>query len=120
MAPEKKIKNRKKLQKMIDTYFELLGGRPPTVAGLALACGLKSKRSLYNYRKDEKFSDIIDEAILRIEEYTEECLFNKETARGAEFSLKYNFRWGENAVDTGNEQNVIILADVKEEYSDEQ
>lgn len=120
MANVKKIKNRKQLIELINKYFDSLCGRPPTVAGLARACGFKSKQSLYEYRRDDKYKDIIDDAILRIEEYTEACLFDSKTARGAEFSLKYNFKWGSSDALSGEtERNTIILADIKEEYTDE-
>ena len=120
MARPKEIKSRKQLKELIDSYFEGLDGRPPTVAGLTRACGFHSKQSLYNNRKDDKFKDIIDDAILRIEEYTECCLFDSKTARGAEFSLKYNFRWGESGASGGEqERNVVVLGEIKEELLNE-
>lgn len=120
MANIKKIKNRKQLTGLINEYFDSLCGRPPTVAGLTRACGFKSKQSLYDYRRDDKYKDIIDDAILRIEEFTEMCLFDKNTARGAEFSLKYNFKWGENtAGGERQERNVVVLGEIKEELLDE-
>lgn len=120
MARPNKIKSRKQLQKLVDGYFNSRNGRPLTTAGLALACGFNSRQTLYNYRKDGEYKDIIDNAIARIEEFTEECLYDKNTARGAEFSLKYNFRWGENtAGGERQERNVVVLGEIKEELLNE-
>ena len=120
MARTVTIKSKKQLETLINGYFDALSGAPPTVAGLTRACGFHSKQTLYNYRKNDKFKDVIDDAILRIEEYTERCLFDSKTARGAEFSLKYNFKWGDNA--TGGERqerNVVVLGEIKEELLNE-
>lgn len=89
--------------------------RPPTVAGLTRALGFRSKQTLYNYRRDEKYSDILDGAILRIEEYTEERLFDKDGCNGAKFSLANNFGWNEKKEKESGDDNrgVVILADVK-------
>lgn len=124
-AVEKKIgrplkyKSVKQLQKAIDEYFEsckgelatledgtpifdkrgapvLIGVRPPTITGLALALGFNSRQSLLNYQEKEEFVDTITRAKSRVEQYTEERLFDKDGANGAKFSLSNNFKgWAE-------------------------
>lgn len=72
--------------------------RPPTTSGLALALGFTSRQSLLNYKAKKEFTDVIELAKLRIEQYTEERLFDKDGANGAKFSLQNNFRgWNEAA-----------------------
>lgn len=116
MSRPKKIKNRKQMQKIIDAYFESLKGevvrdsddnpivdkngtvvafpdKPPTTAGLCRALGFNSRQTLLNYRHDGEFADIVDDAMLRIEEYTEMRLFDRDGANGAKFSLANNFKW---------------------------
>lgn len=140
----KVIKSRKTLQKLIDGYFDSLKGdvlrdkggeviydkkgypviepdRPPTVSGLARACGFRSKQTLYNYRHDEKYGDIIDDALMRIEEYTESRLFDRDGARGAEFSLMYNFKYNVKQQDESNGHGgVVVLSEIKEDLSNEE
>lgn len=71
----------------------VVNARPPTIAGLVLALGFSSKQTLYNYGEKKKFSKLISLARLRIEEYTEARLFDRDGCRGAEFSLMNNFGW---------------------------
>ena len=84
------------MQAVIDQYFEdckgepiigddgmpildkfgqpfIIHQRPPTVTGLALALGFTSRQALLNYQAKKGFVDTV--------------------TRGAEFSLRYNFRW---------------------------
>lgn len=109
-----KYTSKKQLQAKIDDYFLecegtylkddagnyvldkherpiLVGQRPPTTTGLALALGFSSRQSLLNYKDKEEFLDTITRAYARIEQYTEERLFDKEGANGAKFSLANNF-----------------------------
>ena len=116
MARPKMYDTPKKMQKAIDKYFEdcqgkplkgedgkvlvdkygkpvLMGARAPTVTGLALALGFNSRQTLLNYQAQPEFVDTITRAKTRCEEYAESRLYDRDGARGAEFSLKYNFRW---------------------------
>lgn len=125
----------KQMQKKIDEYFEscagepflidgepyvdkhgevvLVGAHPPTVTGLALALGFESRQSLIDYREKDEFTDTITRAKMRVEEYCEQRLFDRDGQRGAEFSLKYNFRWAEERdEDEGEESGVVMLAPV--------
>ena len=69
--------------------------RPPTVTGLALALalGFTSRQALLDYQAKKEFVDTVTRAKSRIEAYAEERLFDRNGQRGAEFSLRYNFRW---------------------------
>lgn len=116
MARPKTYKTVKEMQEVIDRYFEQCQGRPlldeegnvltdkrgnpvmigvvpPTITGLALALGFSSRQTLLNYQGQKGFMDTITRAKSRCEAYTEQRLFDKDGARGAEFSLKYNYRW---------------------------
>lgn len=115
MARTLKYKSAQELQAAIDGYFaecegEVLldeGGRPvlyqgapvrvgahpPTVTGLAYTLGFASRQGLLNYQGRKGFNDAITRAKLRIESYTEGRLYDRDGARGAQFSLQHNFRW---------------------------
>ena len=71
----------------------MIGARAPTVTGLALALGFNSRQTLLNYQVQKEFVDTITRAKTRCEEYAESRLYTRDGARGAEFSLKYNFGW---------------------------
>lgn len=104
------------MKKAIKEYFESLKGGPvydqngdlildsrsnpvilpdksPTTAGLCRALGFRSRQTLLNYRNNGKFADVVDDAMLRIEEYAETRLYDRDGANGAKFSLTNNFRW---------------------------
>lgn len=118
MARPKDYKTARQMQKAIDKYFEacmgkplldtngnvltdkwgkpvMLGAKPPTITGLALALGFNSRQTLLNYQAQEEFMDTITRAKTRCEEYTEMRLYDKDGAKGAQFSLTCNFGWGQ-------------------------
>ena len=66
---------------------------PPTVTGLALALGFAGRKELLAYQGKREFCNTITRAKSRIEQYAEERLFDRDGQRGAEFSLRCNFRW---------------------------
>ena len=80
---------------ILDKYGQpfIINQRPPTVTGLALALGFTSRQALLNYQAKKGFVDTVTRAKARIEAYAEERLFDRDGQRGAEFSLRYNFRW---------------------------
>lgn len=84
-------------QPILDKYGQpfIINARPPTVTGLALALGFTSRQALLNYQAKKAFVDTVLRAKARIEAYAEERLFDRDGQRGAEFSLKYNFRWAD-------------------------
>ena len=83
----------------------MIGVRPLTITGLALALGFTSRQALLNYQAKEEFVDTIMRAKARIECYAEERLFDKDGANGAKFSLTNNF--------AGWKEKKEIDADVK-------
>lgn len=116
MARPLKYKTVDELQAAIDQYFEdckgkplldddgnavtdkygnpiIVDAKPPTVTGLALALGFSTRQSLINYQGKKQFLDTITRAKARCEEYAESRLYDRDGANGAQFSLKYNFRW---------------------------
>ena len=111
-----KYKTKEEMQEIIDQYFKECEGRPyimddgqplmdkngelilfdqhpPTVTGLALALGFTSRQALLNYQAKKDFVDTVTRAKARCEEYAEQRLYDRDGAKGAEFSLKYNFKW---------------------------
>lgn len=107
-----KYKNAEELQEKIDKYFAdcepkplminghvatdkkgapIITSKPLTITGLALALGFNSRQSLLNYEGKKEFLDTITRAKARVEQYTEERLFDKDGAAGARFSLANNF-----------------------------
>ena len=74
----------------------IVGKRPPTVTGLALALGFASRQALLNYQGRKQFNDTITRAKTYVEQYAEERLFDREGVQGAKFSLVNNFKgWSE-------------------------
>ena len=114
-----KFKSKEEMQEKIDNYFKecegevlknedgsifvdkngmpvIVGARPLTMSGLANALGFSSRQSLLNYEVKKEFMDTIMRARARVEQYTEERLFDKNSANGAKFSLANNFEgWKE-------------------------
>ena len=142
MARPPKYKTVAELQAAIDQYFEdckgkplldddgnailtkhgnpiILGAKPPTVTGLALAFGFATRQSLLNYQGRKQFLDTITRAKSRCEEYAESRLYDRDGSRGAEFSLKYNFRWDEqHSEEDDNSPNDGFIDALREEAAD--
>ena len=116
MGRAPKYKTAEAMQEAIDSYFLSCEGqpvtdadgnfvfdkrgkmvykdaKPPTITGLALALGFNSRQSLINYQGRKQFMDTITRAKARVEEYAEGRLFDRDGGRGAEFTLKCNFKW---------------------------
>lgn len=132
-----KFTSKEEMQEKIDKYFKdcngepiivdgeplrdkhgniiLVGIRPPTITGLALALGFHSRQTLLNYQGKKEFMDTVTRAKMRVEQYCEERLFDKDGQRGAEFNLKYNFRWAQEESDGDDEdgRGVILMPEVK-------
>ena len=122
-----------KLQEAIDKYFEdckghpyvqedgsvlldrdglpvIVDAEPPTMSGLALALGFLNRTSLLQYAGKPQFMAPITRAKARVEKYAERRLYDKEGQRGAEFSLKYNFKWAQEEQEKqAAAQGVVIL-----------
>ena len=130
MARPLKYKTVEELQAAIDAYFEecqgktllddsgggvtdkygapiIVGAHPPTVTGLALALGFASRQALLNYQGKKAFNDTITRAKSRCEEYAESRLYDRDGARGAQFSLEHNFKWLDQDKDGAGEVQII-------------
>lgn len=135
-----KYKNKKEIQKKIDEYFEeckgtvlrdnegnpvlnkygepvIVGSRPLTITGLALALGFTSRQALLNYQEKPEFVDTITRAKSIVEQYAEERLFDKDGANGAKFSLANNFEgWKEKQqIEADVNSEVIINIELSED-----
>lgn len=126
-----KYKSAGEMQEKIDAYFEdckgeplmvdgepyldkygqpvIIHAHPPTVTGLALALGFTSRQALLNYQGKQEFVDTVMRAKLRIESYTEERLYDRDGQRGAEFSLKYNFRWVQDENEDAKQTSGVVI-----------
>ena len=69
----------------------IVGEKPPTITGLALALGFASRQALLNYQGRPEFNDAVTRAKSRVEAYVEERLFDRDGTHGAQFSLRNNF-----------------------------
>lgn len=130
-------KTKEEIQMKIDEYFKQCEGeyltdengeivlnkydvpikineKVPTVTGLALHLGFTSRQSLLDYAGKKEFLDTITRAKSRCEEYAESRLYDRDGARGAEFSLSVNFGWKKPADNSGNEKipAVVIINDI--------
>lgn len=137
MARPLKYKTVKELESAIESYFEdcngkpllddegnvhtdkhgnpiIVGAKPPTVTGLALALGFTTRQSLLNYQGRKQFLDTITRAKSRCEEYAEGRLYDRDGSRGAQFSLSYNFGWGQNKMQPGAEKTNNLLEAIKD------
>lgn len=91
----------------------ILGAKPPTVTGLALALGFTNRVSLLTYQKKDAFADIITKAKSRVEEYAETRLYDRDGAQGARFNLDCNFGWGKpKDEEGGGTPTVRIVCDI--------
>lgn len=130
LARPLKYKTVEELQAAIDAYFEdcqghpllddsggvvtdkygspvIIGAHPPTVTGLALALGFTGRKQLLDYQGRKAFCNTITRAKARCEEYAESRLFDRDGARGAQFSLEHNFRWLDQDKDAAGEVQII-------------
>lgn len=106
MARKPKYESVEQIERLIEAYFESCKGeilrdkdgdivfnqkdgtpvwvnrKPPTIPGLALALGFSSRQSLYNYKARKEFMDTISRAQTRVEQYTAERLFDRDSQRG--------------------------------------
>ncbi len=91
----------------------IVSAHPPTVTGLALALGFKTRQSLLNYQaRSDKFNDIITVAKSRCEEYAERRLYDRDGVNGAKFSLTNNFKgWREKPPEDEDTDTEIRIVD---------
>jgi len=109
------IKDKQDFMKRIDTYFAECKGEPlvdengmvvldrfsrpvyinqkiPTVSGLALALGLKSRKAFLAYCNNGPYAEAAQVALTMLEEYAEMRLYDKNGSKGAMFSLCNSFK----------------------------
>ena len=131
-----RYKTPEEMQEKIDAYFEECKGtllrdhngdpiltrwgdpvyldrRPPTVTGLALALGFKTRNALMLYQAKKAFTDVVLEAKSRVELYNEEMLYDRDGAKGAMFNLQRNFAgWQGEKEDQSKGPSVSIINDI--------
>lgn len=90
----------------------IFGAKAPTVTGLALALGFKTRRALMLYQAKKEFVDLILEAKSRVEEYNEQQLYTRDGQRGAQFALTCNFGWKETKEEEKSGPAVAIINDI--------
>ncbi len=80
---------------LLNKYGEpvFIGAKPLTVTGLALALGFTSRRALLDYQGRGKYKAIVEAAKLKIENYAEMRLYDKDGWNGARFNLQNNFKY---------------------------
>ena len=126
-----KFKTPEELQKKIDDYFNscfrplidkenklvkddkneiiLVQFKPFTITGLAVSLDV-DRVSLLDYSERVDFSCIISRAKAKCEQYAEEMLFNRDSARGAQFVLNTSYKnWIEKReIETKNENITTV------------
>lgn len=135
MARPRKIKSVKAMERAIDAYFAscegtqrldkrgnpvydkhgqpvIVGAKPPTITGLALALGLSGRKALLDYQGYEEFCDTITRAKARCEAYAEERLYDNGGSNGAKFNLACNFGWREVTETKLSSDGVKVIVDV--------
>lgn len=139
MARKPKYESVEQIERLIEAYFESCKGeilrdkggdivfnqkdgtpvwvnrKPPTIPGLALALGFSSKQSLYNYKARKEFMDSISRAQTRVEQYTAERLFDRDSQRGAQFALEYAFRYRRDAEGEKKDESQRITMEAEAE-----
>lgn len=139
MARKPKYESVEQIERLIEAYFESckgeilrdkdgrivfnqkdgtpiwVGRRTPTIPGLALALGFSSKQSLYDYKAKKEFLDSISRAQTRVEQYTAEKLFDRESQRGAQFVLEYGFRYRRDTESEKKDESQRIVMDAEAE-----
>lgn len=127
-----KYKNKEEIEEKIQQYFRecegeilkdddgkpilnkfgnlvIVGQKPLTITGLALALGFASRQALLNYQGKKEFNDTITRAKSIVEKYAEERLFDRDGSNGAQFSLRNNFKgWDVDKEETVTEGITIV------------
>jgi hypothetical protein len=131
-------KSVEEMQELIDAYFKDCDGyilrdkndevvfdkwgqpvymdqKPYTVTGLALALGFKSRQALINYQGQDMFNDAITRAKLKIEDYANRRLYDKDGVQGAKFTLINNYVGYKDKQDVehSGDMSVKIVDDIK-------
>ena len=89
----------------------VIGEKPPTITGLALALGFCCRRDLLNYQGKKEFCNTITRAKSKVEAYAESRLFDRDGSNGAQFSLRNNFK-GWNGEQESQQEELKKLDDI--------
>ena len=101
-----KFENGEELAECVDRYFHWCNTsvppRPPTVAGLAIALGFKSKTALFQYvKKGEEFEAVVEIALTMIEDYKNVLLSTTDRSpNGIIMDLINNHGWRQRSEST--------------------
>lgn len=114
--PQKRLQCSEEITVLADMYFaECLTHapqRPLTMPGLAYALGFSGAGSLRKYRKEdgyEEFHEAMNRACLRVEQFTAECLYGKNSnVAGPIFALK-NMGWKDKEVEKQGDTIINII-----------
>lgn len=83
------------LEQKVEAYFQHCKTfeEAPTVYGLAWHCGFKSRQSIYDYKQNEEYADIIEHAMLFIAYGYEKQLASGRGDGGIIFAMKNVANW---------------------------
>lgn len=94
-----RFESEEELHNAIETYFEVQkeAGNHPTMAGLSLSLGFKSRKSLMDYiDREGEYAEIIEMAKTRMEDHKNQMLLKAEkSAHGIIFDLKNAHGWAD-------------------------
>lgn len=95
-------------ENIIEGYFSSLKG-PPTVSGLAFILGFDSRKAIQNYPVSRPCGLIVRRALLRVEDFAEGKLLDKNSFTGAKFFLEKNFKgWCEEIENSPKSTNNLL------------
>lgn len=101
---------------MLNRYGDpiVIHSHPYTLSGLAKHLGFKSYESFRNYKfKGQAYRDVFNSAKLRVMQYDEERLFDRDGSQGARFALQCGFKEEYGMPIEGDKMPVInIMADI--------
>lgn len=138
------VETPEEMQQLIDKYFQSCLGplrdkngcvmrdddghtiyvqiRPYTISGLASAIGMDTN-TLKNYTYKSlagtvhpEFASVIAQARQRIEQYTEEQLFNRDGTNGAQFMLRSGFRWSTKQEEVEIARSLAQIKKIQQDY----
>jgi hypothetical protein len=111
----KRYQDKESLMTEVLKYLETCNEsqKNPTVTGLAIALGFKSRRSILIYEKEPGYEfayDVISYAKMKIEEFLEERLLDSRNTNiaGLIFNLKNNFDWADKQEIKMDQRSMIL------------
>lgn len=89
----------------------IIKSRAPSVVGLALKLGFTSRQALINYQERDEYFDSITRAKMKIEEYNNNRLYDKDGVQGAKFNLTVNYGYVDKTETDVNLKGKINIVD---------